>query len=44
MTTIGGRPGIDATKKIPGKDFKRVWPPLTFYLRFCKASRNFVQA
>jgi 4-hydroxy-3-polyprenylbenzoate decarboxylase len=28
MMTIGGRPGIDATKKIPGEGFKRAWPPL----------------
>jgi len=22
------RPGIDASKKIPGEGFKRAWPPL----------------
>ena len=22
------KPGIDATKKIPGEGFKRAWPPL----------------
>jgi 4-hydroxy-3-polyprenylbenzoate decarboxylase len=25
---IGGKLGIDATKKIPGEGFKRAWPPL----------------
>ncbi|MGH7951461.1 MAG: UbiD family decarboxylase [Limisphaerales bacterium] len=25
---IGSKLGIDATKKIPGEDFKRAWPPL----------------
>jgi len=24
----GRKPGIDATKKIPGEGFKRPWPPL----------------
>ena len=24
---IGSKLGIDATKKIPGKEFKRTWPP-----------------
>ena len=24
----GSKMGIDATKKIPGEDFKRPWPPL----------------
>jgi 4-hydroxy-3-polyprenylbenzoate decarboxylase len=25
---IGGKLGIDATKKLPGEGFKRWWPPL----------------
>jgi len=25
---IGGKLGIDATKKLPGEGFKRSWPPL----------------
>ena len=25
---IGSKPGIDATKKLPGEDFKRPLPPL----------------
>ena len=25
---IGSKPGIDATKKLPGEGFKRPWPPL----------------
>jgi len=25
---IGSKLGIDATKKLPGEGFKRVWPPL----------------
>jgi 4-hydroxy-3-polyprenylbenzoate decarboxylase len=25
---IGSKLGIDATKKIPGEGFKRLWPPL----------------
>jgi len=24
---IGSKLGIDATKKLPGEDFKRPWPP-----------------
>jgi len=28
-TACGSKPGIDATKKIPAKGFKRPWPPLT---------------
>ncbi len=24
----GSKPGIDATKKLPGEGFKRPWPPL----------------
>ena len=24
----GSKPGLDATKKIPGEGFKRPWPPL----------------
>jgi 3-polyprenyl-4-hydroxybenzoate decarboxylase len=24
----GSKPGIDATKKIPGEGFKHAWPPL----------------
>ena len=27
-TVSGSKLGIDATKKIPGEDFKRAWPPL----------------
>jgi 4-hydroxy-3-polyprenylbenzoate decarboxylase len=26
--TSGSKLGIDATKKLPGEDFKRPWPPL----------------
>lgn len=26
--TSGSKPGIDATRKLPGEDFKRPWPPL----------------
>lgn len=25
---IGSKPGMDVTKKLPGKGFKRPWPPL----------------
>jgi 4-hydroxy-3-polyprenylbenzoate decarboxylase len=25
---IGSKLGIDATKKLPGEGFKRLWPPL----------------
>jgi 4-hydroxy-3-polyprenylbenzoate decarboxylase len=25
---IGGKMGIDATRKLPGEGFKRLWPPL----------------
>jgi len=25
---IGHKPGIEATKKLPGEGFKRTWPPL----------------
>ena len=28
MLHCGSKPGIDATKKIPGEGFKRPWPPL----------------
>ena len=28
VIAIGSKPGIDATKKIPGEGFKRPWPPL----------------
>jgi 4-hydroxy-3-polyprenylbenzoate decarboxylase len=28
MKPSGGKPGIDATKKLPGEGFKRPWPPL----------------
>ena len=24
----GSKPGMDATKKLPGEGFKRAWPPL----------------
>ena len=27
-TASGSKPGIDATKKLPGEGFKRRWPPL----------------
>ena len=27
-TASGSKPGIDATKKLPGEGFKRTWPPL----------------
>jgi len=26
--TSSSKPGIDATKKLPGENFKRPWPPL----------------
>jgi 3-polyprenyl-4-hydroxybenzoate decarboxylase len=26
--TIGSKLGIDATKNLPGEDFKLAWPPL----------------
>jgi 4-hydroxy-3-polyprenylbenzoate decarboxylase len=25
---VNNKPGIDATKKLPGEGFKRPWPPL----------------
>jgi len=28
MTASGSELGIDATKKLPGEEFKRSWPPL----------------
>ncbi|HTB84754.1 MAG TPA: hypothetical protein VK742_13950 [Candidatus Sulfotelmatobacter sp.] len=28
MKTSGTKPGIDATKKLPGESFKRAWPAL----------------
>jgi 4-hydroxy-3-polyprenylbenzoate decarboxylase len=28
MKTSGSKLGIDATKKLPGEGFKRIWPPL----------------
>ena len=28
MKPLGGKLGIDATKKLPGEGFKRPWPPL----------------
>ena len=27
-TASGSKPGLDATKKLPGEGFKRPWPPL----------------
>ena len=28
MIASGSKPGIDATKKLPGEGFQRSWPPL----------------
>jgi 4-hydroxy-3-polyprenylbenzoate decarboxylase len=28
ISASGSKPGIDATKRIPGEGFKRPWPPL----------------
>ena len=28
MSASGSKPGLAATKKFPGEDFKRPWPPL----------------
>ena len=28
MNASGSKLGIDATKKLPGEGFKRLWPPL----------------
>jgi 4-hydroxy-3-polyprenylbenzoate decarboxylase len=39
----GGKPGIDATKKIPGEGLNRAWPPLLKMDAVVKAnSRNFL--
>jgi 4-hydroxy-3-polyprenylbenzoate decarboxylase len=27
-TASGSKPGIDATRKMPGEGFKHAWPPL----------------
>ena len=38
---IGSKLGIDATKKLPGEGFKRLWPPL---IRMDEAARKKIDA
>jgi 4-hydroxy-3-polyprenylbenzoate decarboxylase len=41
LTGQGSKPGIDATKKLPGEGFRRLWPPL---IKMDEATRREIDA